>query len=205
MRIEVAFCSIFLFCIIFSGCYRSDTPAKKLVGSKINVDIKALASNYSSLKLMTPEPVFVNPELAALCVGASEESVNRARIDNGVHANCSAQIYMNEQAANAFNNGLSYPAGSVVIKEKSTNGFRRKSDNTWTGEGSGVGGMVKREHGFDNYNGNWEYFYVETDSEIQVGKLDSCIDCHRRAKKTDFVFGDWDEADNTMDPRMPDQ
>lgn len=161
-----------------------------------NQDIAEIATSYADLTLMTPEPVFVNPELAMLCVGATKEMVDHARIDKGPHANCSVKIFMNGLASTAFNYKTTYPVGAVIVKEKNMLGYQSKTDTEWQGTGNGVGGMIKREKGYDESNGDWEYFYFETPSSIESGRMKSCIDCHGKARTTDFVFADWAKNDN---------
>lgn len=161
--------------------------------------IKQVVQEYKTLKLMTPEPVFVNPELAMLCVGASKEMVDAARVEDGPHANCSVNIYMNELAANAFDEDTNYPVGSIVVKEKQIHGYRTKESDEWQGTGNGVGGMIKRADGFDSKNGNWEYFYFESVEKIESGKMDSCIACHSKAKDNDYVFGSWHPRNRDFD------
>jgi hypothetical protein len=51
--------------------------------------------------------------------------------------------------------------------------------------------MVKRAPGFDSAQGDWEYFYFDDPSKIESGRMASCIECHRTAKQTDYVFGLW--------------
>lgn len=162
-------------------------------------DIVNVVQSYRELDLMTPEPVYVNPELARLCVGASKEMVDRARLDKGPHANSVVKIFMNEAASTAFHNGTPYPVGSIVVKEKNMLGYRTKTDTDRSGAGNGIGGMVKRTGGFDDANGNWEYFYTENDSEIEFGAMDSCVQCHAKTKDTDYVFGTWANGNDQLD------
>lgn len=162
-------------------------------------DISRIAKEYKTLRLLTPEPVLVNPELAMLCVGASQESVEAARVDHGPHAHSSVNIYMNEAAAEAFAQKTGYPVGSVVVKEKDKLGYFSKEENRWEGIGNGVGGMIKRKAGFDPDNGDWEYFYFEDVKSVESGKMESCIQCHIRAKEKDYVFGSWNVEDKPAD------
>jgi hypothetical protein len=91
---------------------------------------------------------------------------------------------MNGQAEAAFKSGGTYPVGAAVVKRK----LREKNDKLVA---SGVGGMIKRAPGYDPKHGDWEYFYFEDEAKIESGKIDSCVNCHRLAAKTDFVFGNW--------------
>ena len=95
---------------------------------------------------------------------------------------------MNELASKAFQQEVRYPVGSVIVKEKKMQGFYTEAG--LQGTGSGVGGMIKREKGYDEANGDWEYFYFENPNAIQSGKIKSCVQCHKNAAESDFVF-DW--------------
>jgi hypothetical protein len=60
-----------------------------------------------------------------------------------------------------------------------------------TGAVTGVGGMIKRAPGFDEKNGNWEYFYANKGEKLTQGRLDNCANCHSGAHATDSVFARW--------------
>jgi hypothetical protein len=136
-----------------------------------------------SLKLMTAQPVPVEPIFMALCVDAGN-STDRAIKIAGPHAFTSVMIHMNDAAAAAFDKpGSAYPVGSVIVKEKR---HGQGASKIW-----GVGGMIKRAPGYDPQNGDWEYLYVDGPDKLSSGRIASCIECHRRARASDFVFGDW--------------
>ena len=194
-RTELALFLLFLTC---AGCANSSVDDANGDGKPEEaVDIAQIAREYKTLKLMTPETVFVNPTLAMLCVGPSKEMVDAVQVDYGPHANCGVRIYMNEIAAVAFEENAKYPVGAVIVKEKQMLGYRTKDETEWAATGSGVGGMIKRAIGFSPDGGDWEYFYFENTDAIESGRLDSCIQCHAKAKNTDFVYGSWNsEGEN---------
>lgn len=146
---------------------------------------------------MTKAPVSVDPELALLCRGVSIQDIAEARKKNGPHAYTTVRVYMNDPAAAAFlATRHEYPVGSVVVKEKSGGWYR----STGSGERGkklpdGVGGMIKRSPGYDPNNGDWEYFYFETPSRIESGRITSCVNCHKGAAQQDHVFGTWGRPD----------
>ena len=200
-------CAIFLACL--PGCTGEQTASMSTLDAKTQAgaiesrtvrdvpDAEELARSYDSLALITKEPVLVDPQLASLCVGISQQAVDDARKRNGPHAHTSVKIFMNEIAAEAFRDrSATYPVGSVIVKEKlgleydlvDANGEReRKAAKT----ASGVGGMIKRAAGYDPGHGDWEYFYFEDPAKIEHGKIASCVKCHRGAAATDYVFGGW--------------
>jgi len=149
--------------------------------------------------MVTPEAVFVNPELAMLCRGASQADVERARKMQGPHAHTRIRVFMSTGAAEAFKlrqkdeppSAAAYPVGSIVVKEK-------KGESYFVGRGTersktddGVGGMIKRERGYDPEHGDWEYFYFEDPAKVESGRIVSCVACHAGAAATDYVFGNW--------------
>jgi hypothetical protein len=154
--------------------------------------VTEIASAYKSYAKMTEKAVFVNPELASLCIGASQSQVEAARQAKGPHAHSAILVYMNDVAAKAFAlKATTFPVGSVVIKEKVLLGHR-DSSGTWIGRTeNGVGGMAKRPPGYDPKNGDWEYLYFNDPAKPESGRMESCIQCHRGAKSSDYVFGTW--------------
>jgi hypothetical protein len=64
--------------------------------------VSEVAASFTNYQQITKTVVFVNPELAMLCRGASKEEVEAARIKFGPHANTGILIYMNKLAADAF-------------------------------------------------------------------------------------------------------
>jgi hypothetical protein len=202
-----------LLAISFLGCGESQTQVSPAgVGNRINdvdrrdesqvivgavVNVEDLARSYAELTLITKEPILVDPQLASLCVGISQQAVDGAKKRHGPHAHTSVKIYMNEIAAEAFRDrSAAYPVGSVIVKEKlgleydlvDANGERERNAAKTA---SGVGGMIKRAAGYDPEHGDWEYFYFEDPVKIEHGKIASCVECHRGAAATDYVFGGW--------------
>ncbi len=158
-----------------------------------SIKVSDVALNYTNYHKITAQEVFVNPELAMLCVGASVGQVEKAREKHGPHAHTAILIYMNDPAAKSFTNRAPpYPVGSVIIKRKSILLYFDSSGNDMTKPAdNGVGGMIKRPPGYDPANGDWEYFYFENPKKIESGRIASCVDCHTSAKASDYVFGTW--------------
>lgn len=162
--------------------------------------VAEIAVAYTNFPQITKGVVFVNPELAMLCRGASKEEVDAARIRLGPHANTGIVIFMNDQAATAFRkNAGQYPVGAVVVKQKTVHGYTDKLGKRVVGD-NGVGGMVKRSPGFDPKHGDWEYFYFENPKRIESGRITSCVQCHSSAKDKDYVFGTWNTIGTNSKP-----
>jgi hypothetical protein len=129
-----------------------------------------------------------------LCVGISQQHVDSARERAGPHAHTSIRIFMNDEAANAFHKSTKYPVGSVIVKEKKGLDYKISgpSPHTSAKTSDGVGGMIKRSAGYDSEHRDWEYFYFEDPSIVEHGRITSCIECHRSAAASDYVFGSWE-------------
>jgi Cytochrome P460 len=155
--------------------------------------IMDIVRDYSKLRSMTVDRVFVNLELAMLCRGASAHDVAEARKKQGPHAHTSIRVFMNDLAADAFRQARArFPVGSIIVKEKSGQWYDPGgSELARESTHDGVGGMVKRSPGFDATHGDWEYFYFEDVSNVASGKISSCLGCHGGAASRDYVFGDW--------------
>jgi hypothetical protein len=187
-----------LACLLLVGCNPSDRSSKTSVGSSDQPDIHEVAKTYQSLRKMTPERVYVNPELAMLCRGATLADVESARKTFEPHANTAVIIYMNDLAAGVFGTpNPTYPVGSIIVKEKKAQGYWSTTQpGATTIPNDGVGGMIKRSPGFDPTHGNWEYFYFEDPTKVETGKMVSCIQCHSGAAGGDYIFGTWAHAND---------
>lgn len=135
--------------------------------------VAEVLAEYRTYRQMTPKPVAVEPVLAAAC------TMFRHTADP--HTDTLIAVFMNPPAADAFLQRLEFPVGAVVVK--------RKQDAR--GNSQAVGGMIKRESGFDPANGDWEYFYAPAGQAAVTERAGGCADCHSRARETDHVFGDW--------------
>ena len=198
-----------LYVVCLAGCNgekpavdRSPKAAVQSVsrGVELTDDLpvaEELARSYANLTLITKEPVLVDPQLASLCVGIRQQAVDDARKRNGPHAHTSVRIFMNDGAADAFRDAAAtYPVGSVIVKEKQGLDYDQVNDDGELKRNAakttnGVGGMIKRPAGYDPEHGDWEYFYFEDPAQVEHGKIASCVECHRGAAATDYVFGGW--------------
>ena len=98
---------------------------------------------------------------------------------------------MNDIAASAFaTKPYDFPVGSVIVKDKSAKNVHTKNGK-FIKTDDGVGGMIKRDSGYDPKHGDWEYFYFTDINKIESGKIKSCVDCHSKASNSDYVYGHW--------------
>ena len=150
------------------------------------------------LRLVTNTPVEVNQQLATLCIGVQQGHVNEARKRSGPHALTAIRIFMNDLAYDAFHKAAAtYPVGSIIVKEKrGVESFLSTSSRSKATTPDGVGGMIKRDSGYDPEHGDWEYFYFDDASRIESGRIANCVQCHQSAAATDHVFGNWAKKSN---------
>ncbi len=171
-------------------------PATRPAAALVPDDIRHLYMSYKQLELvlMTPKP-FSIPRNSVSIAGCRiptplEEAIESAASEPA--SSRSVNVYMNAPAAGALaHRNEQYPVGSVVVKEK----LSLSSDGTTridaVGLHDGIGGMVKRAPGYDPKHGDWEYFYGESLETLVSGKISNCVECHRLASKSDYVFGHW--------------
>jgi hypothetical protein len=172
------------------GCSRADGTAPS-ADKESTPQVSKVANDYKHLLTMTDGPVPVNPELAMLCTGVTQQALEHATVRTGPHTNTTVRVYMNAPASKAFREGPTpYPVGSVIVKQKEGLDYYMP-DRSEARTHDGVGGMIKRAPGFDAAHGDWEYFYFEDPSKIESGKIDTCVKCHEGAAAKDHVFGDW--------------
>lgn len=139
------------------------------------------------------KPVSVSTEIFALCRGlTNEELAGMRQSGTGPHFLTSINVYANELAKPEFDKQKpeKFAVGSVIIKEKAETHSYGFNFPGVSGK-KGIGGMIKREPGYDSDNGDWEYFYQDEAGRLVSGKMKNCITCHSGTKQSDYVFGSW--------------
>lgn len=170
-------------CILLVGC-ASIQPRVKKSSNDSQLAVETVISEFRNYPIITPDAVVINQEIAKLCRIVTPEEAAQAVEQHGPHAITTILIHMNEPARLAYSSQANvYPVGSVIVKRK---GVQEPDDPE-----SGVGGMIKREPGYNPEHGDWEYFYFERRDRVDSGRLSKCIACHDRVSASDFVFGTW--------------
>ncbi|MEO6393287.1 MAG: cytochrome P460 family protein [Pyrinomonadaceae bacterium] len=134
-------------------------------------------ATYRKWKLVNPTPQLMEPLAAISCariVGRSEGSP---------HLHKYISVYVSDEGSGAMLQQLkpAFPVGSIIVKEK-------LAEKTST-EPELLTVMLKREPGYNEAGGNWEYLVLDgkgTKIE-QRGKLASCNSCHIEYKHSDYV------------------
>lgn len=141
---------------------------------------------FASWPSATEKPIEIGPRLWRFCRGPSPEEERertKEKEANGPHASYSIVVRVSPNAASSFRAGGTLPEGAVVVKEKhQVSGGRR--------EFQAYAFMIKREAGYDEANGDWEYAFVTLQPDIKVtrGKLAECSQCHAKASEHDYLF-----------------
>jgi hypothetical protein len=156
--------------------------AAGIASAELTITQANAASFYRNFVRLTERPHQVAPLTAALCTIPSQAVVEREKQLTGPHYRTSVHLYASPAALPTIKSRAApFPVGAVIVKEKLA------SD----GMVSGVGGMIKRHPGYDAANGDWEYFYYGGPGEFSIGRIESCVACHRAAKSTDHVYSVW--------------
>lgn len=167
----------FVLTLLGLGLLRAAT-----VPAENDINGKNVFTFYRSFERLTKKPRRVQPSIAMLCTTPTAEAKEAIKRATGPHHEALVHFYANPPGQRRQRNDP-FPVGAVLIKEK-------------VGDEEGqqayaVGGMRKREAGFDPGNGDWEYFYATLSGAFSIGKLANCIACHSRARSTDYAFGAW--------------
>lgn len=156
--------------------------ATAIASSELSVTEANVRTFYLEFTRLTERPHPVAPLTAALCTVPSQTVVEREKQVTGPHYKASVHLYANPAAtATIKSRAKSFAVGAVIVKEKLTD----------DGKISAVGGMIKRQPGYDSASGDWEYFYYGGPGEFASGRIQSCVACHRAAKATDHVYSVW--------------
>lgn len=96
------------------------------------------------------------------------------------------EVYANDWAkAEIEKNSPHFPIGSIIVREKNPTATSTTPET--------VIAMVKREKGFSEKTGDWEFFVFDG-KDLQMQKREtvgSCSACHTNAKESDWVFRDY--------------
>ncbi len=149
--------------------------------------VETLGIDFTSWPAVTEKPHPVAPEVAFFCNVPdpldSDQWQGEQKI-HGPHFQPAIVVRVSPEGCDDFLAGRQVPVGTVVVKEKHWNEV--------AGTPSAVAVMIKREPGYDPDHGDWEYGYEHlvavVKSRVVRGKLDSCIDCHTNAQRSDYLF-----------------
>ncbi|MEW6736206.1 MAG: cytochrome P460 family protein [Acidobacteriota bacterium] len=145
-------------------------------------------SGYRAWTKINLRPVKMDRATARACNIVLEEY-------NSIHREKYITVYVNDIGKKSMMSERypKFPLGSIIVKEK------LNEANSSTPELLTV--MIKREEGFDQTNGNWEYAVYDGVGvkEQASGRLENCQDCHISRKDTDYIFREsWGEREGKI-------
>ncbi|MGC4007280.1 MAG: cytochrome P460 family protein [Pirellulales bacterium] len=165
--------------------------------SPSNIDLHRLVDGRAkSLTRVTERPFVGDKVNAGLCRAPLpvEQPVMNPHLSHNIH------VYVSPAAKETLVSGQGvYPVGTYLLKEKlpwPSAAELAKATNQPHPADPDAGrtpelftGMLKREAGYNPDCGDWEFFVVSGDARqvLARGKIDSCVDCHKDYKATDFV------------------
>ncbi|MGY8642306.1 MAG: cytochrome P460 family protein [Verrucomicrobiales bacterium] len=172
----------FLSCAMGVMAVAGDAPKAEAV----------LKSYQTDFVKMTEKPHRVNAGIFMHCRRVPAANLEEMlKEDFGPHFLTNIDIFVDEKGAVELKKETKVlPVGTVIVKKKTKTEYFTSRLVSVEGV-DGVGGMIKREAGYDPENGNWEYFYSDEDGNVTSGKMENCIKCHQKAAETDYVFGTW--------------
>lgn len=155
---------------------KKDSPDLVELATKAGKAVRSIFKKSDKATATEPEPKAVEPQQVTV------DPRIKDLIDPDNHNTTIGDVYANDKArTNFFYNQPDFPVGSIIVREKySTLGSTPET----------VIAMVKREKGFNDATGDWEFFVfngrdMALTSRESVG---SCATCHARAKETDWTF-----------------
>jgi hypothetical protein len=161
--------------VIGLGVWATGTTAGETKGTAAgDYDLLfALQHQRPAMVRVTEEPFRVVWGGLELC---NRPAMRAPHEDHWIH------VFISPGGTNAMRTGKgTYPVGTVILKQKFLDGAGTKTD-FYTG-------MRKREAGYNPELGDWEFFALDLTGETVIarGKIESCMDCHSKYAKTDFV------------------
>ena len=145
-----------------------------------------LVTGYQKWTKANPKPVRLMTSYDLLCRGISQTELTKER-GKSPHFGRQITVYVNSIGEKTMKSGGTFPVGSVIVKEKRNAGGNIEAE---TGAIVLSTVMVKREKGYNSACGDWEFAAINADATKTdgVGKLESCMKCHKEEAKKDFVF-----------------
>ncbi len=141
----------------------------------------AAVSGYRHWTQATKHPMQMTPMLWLLCVAptpAQQKAMDEFNRENP-HSNGYLRVYANPPAQRPLMRGGAFPPGSILVKEK------------MIGPDTGlVARTVMRKHrsGWNPKTGNWEFYVLNKDMQIQNADSAECVSCHREQSRSQWVF-----------------
>jgi hypothetical protein len=167
-----------------------DTWAQVKPKSKMIAEI----NGYTSWTEVTQRPVEMDPRVAMLCrslLPSERKRTTTIRGTQGPHAKKYIRVYVNDIAKSQMmtRKNPHFPVGSVIVKQKLPLEKSQGKSQKISLKPELLTVMIKREAGYDEENGDWEYLVTDGTGKqtSERGQLESCQNCHRPFQKTDYL------------------
>ncbi|HST20825.1 MAG TPA: cytochrome P460 family protein [Blastocatellia bacterium] len=168
--------TIICILLVLSFCALERVDSQVSAPSDDLESLKAELSKYKTWTLVNPKPVLMDPVVAVACAAPNTSAPNP-------HSNKYIRVYVNEvgSAAMMSEKHPRFPQGSIIVKEKLSEATSRLPELLTI--------MVKRNEGYDQGNGDWDYLVVNGDgSRVErPTNVRSCQACHLAHKESDYV------------------
>jgi hypothetical protein len=203
---RLSFAAVLILLLGLSICFWTFAVngADKKTDEKSTLDDKAILAiiqkRTNDFVRVTEKAVPMRPDVKTLCVSPQ---VGRTAMKNP-HWNYDLHVYVPKDSERIIRSGKgSYPVGAFILKEKlsarNNKSLSKTNDNSGNkartssvkelAEPALFTAMLKREKGYNPTCGDWEFITISGDAKeiTSRGKTESCMNCHRGHKETDFV------------------
>jgi len=146
---------------------------------------------FTASKNLPEKKTEIQTPVAKTQTPAAEIQTSNSKTDFGIlllndHQFSFGMVYANDLAkAEIEKEDPNFPVGAIIVREKNETAA---SETPQT-----VIAMVKREKGFSEKTGDWEFF-VFNGADLKLNSRETvgnCAACHIQAEKTDWVFRDY--------------
>lgn len=157
--------------------------------------LKFIAAREKTLTRVTDKPQSMDARVVRFCRGPLPKELP----ENNPHLGHSVHVYVTPGEEKKIRTGEgTYPVGTLIVKEKLPGmlplgkkplAITSSAEKTPPPEPELFTVMLKREAGYHPECGDWEFMVVSGDVKqiVARGKIDSCVECHKDHKATDFV------------------
>jgi Cytochrome P460 len=176
MRLRFSFCALAFALLVPARFAWTDGDGKS--SAKIPEDEKIwdyMMHHRKEMVRVTEQPFHVLWFGASLCQRPNT-------IPHTPHGEHWIHVFISPNGVDVMKSGKGvYPEGTIILKEKFKDEAGEKTEF--------FTGMRKSERGYNPESGDWEYFTLDArgDTVTARGKIESCMDCHAKFRKTDFV------------------
>ena len=141
--------------------------------------VETLVGGYGKWTKVNDKPFPVGFWMDMLCRNLTKKEVEF--IQASPHHKKYITVFVNPLGKESMLKNLTFPVGSVIVKEKhlEPNGPTELSTV-----------MIKRSKGFNPDCGDWEFATLGSSGKkvTSSGKIQSCMSCHMTQKNADFTY-----------------